>query len=134
MIQTVAEHPGFTLAVISLCGVVLGYFLRKVLSSIDSHAEMINALKMDLAVQLANSRADLKEDIASVFNDTCSERQGSCSRLQQAKLDTLQATHQAICAKIGRIDLERKEAWAEQRRWNDKLEEKVYRRNGSIGK
>lgn len=133
MLQTISDHPGFALGIISIFGVALGYFIKKVLSRIDTHADMINALKLDLAIQLANARANLKEDMAAVFNDTCSERQGSCSRLQQAKLDTLQATHTAICAKLGRLDVERKEAWAEQRRWNDKLETVVYRMNGKNG-
>jgi len=127
MLQTISEHPGFALGAIAALLGVIAYFIRKVLSKIDSHAETINAIKLDLGVQLANSRLLFREDMTSIFNDTCSERQGSCARLQQAKLDTLTATHTAICAKLGRLDVERKEAWSEQRRWNDKLEDMVYR-------
>jgi hypothetical protein len=130
MLTVISEHPGFALGIITISGVVLGYFIKKVLSKIDVHADLISALKLDLTTQLSNARVNLREDIVSIFNDTCTERQGSCARLQQAKLDTLQATHAAICAKLGRIDVERKESWAEQRRWNDKIETVVYRTTG----
>jgi hypothetical protein len=127
MLQTISDHPGFTLGIIAALMTIITYFIRKVLSKIDTHTETINAIKLELGVQLASARMNFREDMTAVFNDTCSERQGSCSRLQQAKLDTLTATHTAICAKLGRLDTERKEVWAEQRRWNDKLETIVYK-------
>lgn len=134
MLQTISEHPGFALGVIGVFGTILGYFIKKVLARIDDHATMMVDLKLDLTTQLANARLNFREDIVTIFNNTCAERQGSCAQLQQSKLETLQATHTAICAKLGRLDVERKEAWAEQRRWNDKLETIVYRRNGMTGK
>ena len=127
MLQTISDHPAFALGVIAALIAIIGYFIKKVLSKIDTHAETINAIKLDLAVQLANARMNFKEDMTAVFNDTCSERQGSCSRLQQAKLDTLTATHAAICAKLGRLDIERRESWTDQRRWNDKIETTIYK-------
>jgi hypothetical protein len=130
MLTVISDHPGFALGIITISGVILGYFIRKVLNKIDTHTEMISELKLDLTTQLSDARINLRKDMTVIFNDTCTERQGSCSRLQQAKLDTLQATHAAICAKLGRLDVERKEAWAEQRRWNDKLETVVYRSTG----
>lgn len=134
MLQTISDHPGFALgAIVALMGII-GYFIRKVLTRIDIHADTITAIKLELVTQLANIRMNLREDMAAVFNDTCAERQGSCARLQQAKLDTLTATHTAICAKLGRLDVERKEAWSEQRRWNDKLENAVYKVDGKDGK
>jgi hypothetical protein len=130
MLSVISKYPEFALgAIVTLAG-ILSYFIKKVLTSIDNHASMITELKLNLTTQLADVRVDFRNDIISVFNDTCEERQGSCARLQQAKLDTLQATHTAICAKLGRLDVERKEAWSEQRRWNDKLEDKVYKVTG----
>jgi hypothetical protein len=130
MLTVISDHPGFALGIITISGVILGYFIKKVLTKIDTHTEMISELKLDLTTQLSDARINLRKDMTVIFNDTCTERQGSCSRLQQAKLDTLQATHAAICAKLGRLDVERKEAWAEQRRWNDKFETVVYRSTG----
>jgi hypothetical protein len=130
MLTVISDHPGFALGIITISGVILGYFIKKVLTKIDTHTEMISELKLDLTTQLSDARINLRKDMTVIFNDTCTERQCSCSRLQQAKLDTLQATHAAICAKLGRLDVERKEAWAEQRRWNDKFETVVYRSTG----
>jgi hypothetical protein len=130
MLTVISDHPGFALGIITISGVILGYFIKKVLTKIDTHTEMISELKLDLTTQLSDARINLRKDMTVIFNDTCTERQGSCSRLQQSKLDTLQATHAAICAKLGRLDVERKEAWAEQRRWNDKFETVVYRSTG----
>ena len=131
MLSTISEHPGFALSIIGIFGAILGYFIKKVLAKIDDHANMITELKLNLTTQLSNARLNLREDMTTIFNDTCTERQGSCARLQQAKLDTLQATHAAICAKLGRLDEERKNDWIQQRRWNDKLETTIYKdRNG----
>jgi hypothetical protein len=130
MLTVISDHPGFALGIITISGVILGYFIRKVLNKIDIHTDIISELKLDLTTQLSDARVNLRKDMSDIFNGTCTERQGSCSRLQQAKLDTFQATHAAICAKLGRLDVERKEAWAEQRRWNDKLETVVYRSTG----
>jgi hypothetical protein len=125
LLTTISDHPAVAIVLIAFLVAVLGYFIRQVLSKIDEHALTITALKLDLVTQLSGMRINFKEDITVLFNDTCSERQGACSRLQQAKLDTMQATHQAICAKLSRLDSERKEAWSEQRRWNDKYEIEV---------
>jgi hypothetical protein len=125
MLATISDHPGIVLAFIGFLILSIGYFTRKVLSKIDSNASLLSDIKFDFALQLANSRIEFREDMVKIFNNSCAERQ--CSKLQQAKLDTLTATHTAICAKLNRLDVERKEAWAEQRRWNDKLETIVYR-------
>jgi hypothetical protein len=125
MLGTISDHPSVAIALIVFLVAILGYFIKQVLSKIDEHALTISALKLELVTQLSSMRVNFKEDITVLFNDTCSERQGACSRLQQAKLDTMQATHQAICAKLSRLDSERKEAWGEQRRWNDKYEVEV---------
>lgn len=132
MIETIREHPAAVGGIVVLLIAIVVYFLKKVDNKIDNHASLINTMQAELKIQLATMRADLKEDIVEAFNDTCTERQGSCARLQQAKLDTIQATHTAICAKLARLDQERREAWSEQRRWNDKVETTIYadRRNG----
>jgi hypothetical protein len=129
LIKVISENPEVVLILLPALVAILAYFIRRVLNSIDSHTSMINSIRLDLVTQLSNAMSKLREDMTAVFNDTCSERQGSCSRLQQAKLDILQATHTAICAKLGRLDVERKEVWAEQRRWNDKVETIVYKAN-----
>ena len=126
MIQTIQANPGVTATILGLLLGVVIYFARKLDKKIDDHSTLIVEVKTELAVQLATQRSDLKEDIIEIFNDTCVERQGACARLQQAKLETIQATHQAICAKLARIDEERREAWGHQRRWNDKIETTVY--------
>lgn len=132
MLDTIKDHPAATAGVVILLISVVVYFLKKVDSKIDNHASLISTMQAELKVQLATMRADLKEDIVEAFNGICTERQGACARLQQAKLDTIQATHTAICAKLARLDQERREAWNEQRRWNDKVETTIYadRRNG----
>jgi hypothetical protein len=132
MIQTIAEHPAATAGIIGALVTIVVYFLRKVAGKIDVHSDLIGSLSTELKLQLSDMRANLKGDITGAFNEICSERQGSCSKLQQAKLDTLTATHTAICAKLARLDQERREAWNEQRRWNDKIETTIYadRKNG----
>jgi hypothetical protein len=131
MLQTISDHPGFTLGIIAALMTIITYFIRKVLSKIDTHTETINAIKLELVTQLSDIRVKFREDMTVIFNNTCEERQGSCARLQQAKLDTLTSTHVAICAKLGRLDTERREAWSEQRRWNDKIETNIYKDKGS---
>jgi len=127
MLQTISDHPSVAGSIIGILIFLLGYFIRKVDRKIDIHSDMIVATKSDLILQLANMRSELKTDITTVFNEICSERQGSCSRLQQAKLDTMTATHTAICAKLSRLDEERKNDWNQQRRWNDKVETTIYK-------
>ena len=127
MLQTISDHPSVAGSIIGILIFLLGYFIRKVDRKIDIHSDMIVATKSDLILQLANMRNELKTDITTVFNEICSERQGGCSRLQQAKLDTMTATHTAICAKLSRLDEERKNDWNQQRRWNDKVETTIYK-------
>ena len=126
MIQTIQEHPATTAGIITLLLAALIYFVKKIDRKIDTHSDLITEVKSELALQLATQRSDIKDDVIAAFNDTCGERQGSCARLQQAKLETIQATHAAICAKIARLDEERREAWSQQRRWNDKVETTIY--------
>jgi len=132
MIQTIAEHPAATAGIIGALVAIVVYFLKKVAGKIDVHTDLIGALSTELKLQLTSMRVDLKDDITGAFNEICAERQGSCSKLQQAKLDTLTATHTAICAKLSRLDQDRRESWSEQRRWNDKIETTIYsdRKNG----
>jgi hypothetical protein len=131
MLQTILDHSGFVMGIIIFLLGIIGYFIKKVLTRIDLHTDIINSVKLDLATQLVNIRLNLREDMTIIFNNTCEERQGSCARLQQAKLDTLTSTHSAICAKLGRLDTERRDAWSEQRRWNDKIETTIYKDKGS---
>jgi hypothetical protein len=133
MIQTISEHPAVTAGIIGTLVAVVVYFLRKVAGKIDDHSTLISGLSAELKVQLATMRSNIKEDVSRAFNEICAERQGSCSRLQQAKLDTLTATHVAICAKLARLDQERRDDWSEQRRWNDKIETTIYRDKGQEG-
>ena len=131
MIDTIKDHPGFAAGIMGLLVAVVIYFAKKLDNKIDSHTDLISEVKTELRIQLATNRDDIKADITEAFNDVCGERQGACSRLQQAKLETLQATHSAICAKIARLDEDRREAWTQQRRWNDKIETTIYSdRNG----
>ena len=130
MIATIQDHPAFAAGIISILLVLLGYFIKKVDKKIEAHSDMITATKGDLTVQLITMRANIKDDIVEAFNEICTERQGSCSKLQQAKLDLLTATHQAICAKLARLDEERRDAWSVQRRWNDKIETTIYKDGG----
>ena len=130
MIATIQEHPAAVAGFIGTLIFLLGYFVRKVDKKIDIHSDILLSTKSDLTLQLSNMRNELKADITTVFNEICSERQGSCSKLQQAKLDTLTATHTAICAKLARLDDERRESWGVQRRWNDKIETTIYKDGG----
>ena len=132
MIQDIAEHPALAAGLLAILLAVIGYFFKKVDSKIDENTKMTTALQVNIPLQLATMRSDLKDDIVEAFNSICVERQGSCSRLQQAKLDTIMATHTAICAKLGRLDEERKEAWSLQRRWNDKIESTIYSDKGGV--
>jgi hypothetical protein len=130
MIATIQDHPDVVASFVGVLMLILGYFIRKVARKIDTHSEMITTIKGDLTLQLVTMRSNIKDDIVEAFNDICTERQGSCSRLQQAKLDTLTATHTAICAKLARLDEERRETWGVQRRWNDKIETTIYKDGG----
>jgi outer membrane murein-binding lipoprotein Lpp len=132
MFATITDHPEFVVGATCLLLGVVGYFLKKVDNKIDLTATIVSTLKAEIPLQLATMRSDLKEDIVDAFNSICVERQGSCSRLQQAKLDTIMATNTAICAKLGRLDEERKEAWSLQRRWNDKIETTIYSDKGGV--
>lgn len=131
MIQTIQDHPAFAAGFISLLLAVVIYFARKLDRKIDEHSSLISEVKTELKIQLATHRDDIKEDVTEAFNTICCERQGSCVKLQEAKLATIQATNTAICAKLARLDEERRDAWSHQRRWNDKIETTVYSdRNG----
>jgi len=130
MIATIQDHPDVVASFVGVLMLILGYFIRKVARKIDTHSEMITTIKGDLTLQFVTMRSNIKDDIVEAFNDICTERQGSCSRLQQAKLDTLTATHTAICAKLARLDEERRETWGVQRRWNDKIETTIYKDGG----
>ena len=132
MIQDIAEHPALAAGLLAILLAVIGYFFKKVDNKIDENTKMTTALQVNIPLQLATMRSDLKDDIVEAFNNTCVERQGSCARLQQAKLDTITATNSAICAKLGRLDAERKEAWSLQRRWNDKIETTIYSDKGGV--
>ena len=134
MLNTISEHPAFAASTIGVLISVVVYFLKQVGGKIETHSTLISELNTALKIQLTEMRSDLKDDIQTAFNDTCTERQGSCSRLQQAKLDTLAATHTAICAKLARLDQERRESWSEQRRWNDKIETTIYADKKSGGR
>jgi len=132
MLDHLLDHTGFIAGGVAILLAIVGYFLKKVDTKIDENTKTTTAIQVSLPLQLSNMRSDIKDDIVEAFNNTCVERQGSCSRLQQAKLDTIMATNTAICAKLGRLDAERKEAWSLQRRWNDKIESTIYSDKGGV--
>ena len=132
MLDHLLDHTGFIAGGVAILLAIVGYFLKKVDTKIDENTKTTTAIQVSLPLQLSNMRSDIKDDIVEAFNNTCVERQGSCARLQQAKLDTITATNSAICAKLGRLDAERKEAWSLQRRWNDKIETTIYSDKGGV--
>ena len=134
MLQSIQEHPALAAGLIGVLLAIVVYFARKIDNKIDEHTNLITDIKTELTVQLATHRDDIKTDVTSAFNDICCERQGMCSKLQEAKLGTLQATNVAICAKLARLDEERRDAWTHQRRWNDKIESTIYSDKHNGGK
>ena len=127
MIQTIAEHPAIAVGFSAVLIATVGYFLRKVDVKVDLTSAAVASIKVDISNQLFSMREDIKKDIIEAFNSTCVERQGSCARLQQAKLDSIMSANVAICAKLSRLDDERREVWSIQRRWNDKVETCIYK-------
>lgn len=137
MLQTISSNPGVTAGLMGVLIAVIGYFLKKILTKIDDHHTIISALQSNLTIQLADARIKFREDVITIFNSTCSERQGSCSALQDAKLNSIQVAQQAMCSKLAKLDetrkdqwsrLEeaRKDQWGQQRRWNERIEGVVY--------
>lgn len=101
------------------------YFLKKTDKKVEQNAEKLDEFRVEIKTQISTMRDDLKEDMIEIFNATCHERQGSCSKLQDTKLAALEAREHTICAKIARLESERKEDWGEQRRWNQRWEDKL---------
>ncbi len=111
---------------------LIAYFLRKTDKKVDANAEKLELFRADIVefkgdikTQISTMRDDLKEDMIEIFNDTCHERQGSCSRLQDTKMAALEAREHTICAKIAKLESDRREDWGEQRRWNQRWEDKL---------
>lgn len=137
MLQTISSNPGVAAGFMALLIAVIGYFLKKILTKIDDHSSIINTLQNNLTLQLADARIKFREDVITIFNSTCSERQGSCSQLQDSKLHAIQVAQQAMCSKLAKLDETRKEQWnkledarkdqwGQQRRWNERIEGVVY--------
>lgn len=116
---------------------IVGYFLRKVDVKVDRTSAAVSALGADIQVfkvevknQISEVREDIKEDMVTVFNTTCHERQGACSILQETKMKAAEARASHICAKIARLEAERKDDWRLQRGWNERVEDKLNKKEG----
>lgn len=107
---------------------IIGYFLRKVDVKVDNTSSSVNGLATEIKLFKAEIRSDIKEDMINVFNATCHERQVACATLQETKIKTGEARDSHICAKIAKLEAERKDDWRVQRSWNDKIEDKLNKR------
>lgn len=123
MLSLISDHPGIALGFIGILTSILVYFIKKV----DSKVDTISSIKSDIVIQLQNIRVEIRNDLTQAFNSICAERQGSCAKLQDQKLQSIIGANQAICNKIAKLDLERKEDWQEQHKWNQKIENIVYK-------
>ena len=121
----------------AILATVTAYFLRKVHSRVEDNAEKIGELKTDfktLRVELRGDviqmRDDIKEDIIEIFNDVCHERQAGCAARQDLKMIGVETRERAICIKLDKLEEARREAWREQKQWNEKVENRLNRTGG----
>lgn len=122
-------------AVLGIGSILVGlvvYFLKKTDRKIDETSEKLDELNKDIikfraevTTHISTVREDIKEDMIEVFNAACHERQSACSKLQDAKLTAIESREHTICAKIARLEAERKDDWGEQRKWNQRWEDKI---------
>ena len=123
------ETEEMTTVVISLVAAsvvaIIAYFLRKIDAKIEANTQDIIAIR----VQTASFASEMGNGAIQAFNAVCKERQGSCSLLHGSRFQALEEGDRQNCQKITHLQADRKEAWKEQRRWNEKIEEVVYNHN-----
>ena len=102
---------------------VTAFFLRKIDSKIDHTAAQASAL----SEKILTIRDDLKEDMVEIFNYTCHERQGSCARLQEVKLNAIEHQAKTVCAKLATLGVERERRWDKQEALNEKFKSHIYK-------
>jgi hypothetical protein len=101
---------------------ILGYFLRKIDAKVDSSAKDINMIRL----QMAGLSAEFQKNITDTFNEVCKERQNSCVVSQNFRFKSLEESDKHNCQKIDHLEKQRKEAWEEQKKWNDRVERKLF--------
>lgn len=94
---------------------VIGYFLKKQNEKIEGVDSKITNLQTNLRADVLNN----KKEIIMMFQDICHERQLSCGKVQDVRLDGLHKEGKSICEKVNRIKEDRGEKWRNQERIND---------------
>lgn len=112
-------------AVVASVVATIAYLLRKIDAKIEANTQDIIAIRL----QTAGFAAEMVNGAMQVFNNICKERQGACSQLHGSRFRTLEDGDRQNCQKIANLELDRKEAWKEQKRWNERIEEVVYNHN-----
>lgn len=116
----------------ALVGMV-GFFLKKTYDKFDATALAVKQLgesvdtRIDqLEKSLAVETKTTKNEITQIFQDICHERQGACSRLQEANLKAVEMTAKTACGKVERVMEDRDRRWDKQEQFNDNVKRVLY--------
>lgn len=123
---------------------VVGYFLKKTYTKIDDTSDAVIELgksfadkveeidenfskKIDqLEFKLEAETKSTKTEIVQIFQDICHERQGSCGRLRDAKLDIITVATKNCCVKIQKVIDDRERKWDKQEQLNEQFKTHLY--------
>jgi hypothetical protein len=110
----------FGLVVAAMTGMVgiVGYFLKKIHTRVETTSDEITKIH----IKVASLSEEFRKSIIGTFNEICTERQGSCYKVHEARFKALEASDLLNCSKITHLEMERKDAWKDQRRWNEKID------------
>lgn len=105
---------------------VIGYFLKRLLNKIEEKVDTFTNDINQVRVQIAGLSGEFSKSAIEVFDKICKERQVSCGRFHETRFRTLEDGDKHNCQKIEHLEDERKEAWTQQRRWNERIEKRIF--------
>lgn len=105
---------------------VIGYFLKRLLNKIEEKVDTFTQDINQVRVQIAGLSGEFSKSAIEIFNTICKERQSSCVKLHENRFRTLEDGDKHTCHKIEHLENERKESWTLQRRWNEKIEKRIF--------
>jgi hypothetical protein len=107
---------------------VVAYFLRRVHMQVDENGRAVVQFKAEVDRRFAqveqkieDTAKETRKELIEMFGTQCHERQDSCGKLRDAKLEKVENKCRTQCEQIRRMEEDRNKKWDRQESVNDQF-------------
>jgi hypothetical protein len=117
----------------SLLVAIISYFLKKTNDKLEATATAVNNMEVKVTTiegkissimasmesRFAHSMDGLEAKLVETFQRICHERQESCGKVQDLRIESLRRETHAFCQKLHAVSEDRAKKWERQETLND---------------